>query len=418
MKILMINKFLYPNGGSETYIFKLGKYLQSHGHEVQYFGMEHDGRCVGNCVNSYTSDMNFHGGNKLAKLTYPIKTIYSTEARKKIRLVLNDFQPDVCHLNNFNYQLTPSIILEIIKWKNQTGCKCKLVFTAHDYQLVCPNHMLNNPNTHENCEKCLGGHFINCTKGKCIHGSMIKSAIGTMESYFWKINGVYQYIDTIICCSEFMKSKMDSNPLFANKTVALHNFIDKEAWETVEEADFALSDDDSITNKNGIPIKQYILYYGRYSEEKGLKTLFMVAKSMPNVQFVFAGKGSLAKELPKYANILDVGFCSGIKLKQLIQNASAVVLPSIWYENCPFSVMESQMYGTPVLGTNIGGIPELIQVGKTGELFERGNADELKRKIQKLWDDRDLTDRYSNNCRNISFDTITEYCEKLVKIYQ
>ena len=152
MKILMINKFLYPNGGSETYIFKLGDYLKSQGHEVQYFGMEHKGRCVGNNVEVYTSNMDFHGGSKLFKLTYPLKTIYSSEARKQIRKVLEDFKPDVCHLNNFTYQITPSVILEIKKWNP----KCKIVFTAHDYNLICPNHMLNNPNTHKNCEKCLG----------------------------------------------------------------------------------------------------------------------------------------------------------------------------------------------------------------------------------------------------------------------
>ncbi len=114
MKILFVNKFLYPNGGSETYIFKLGEALTARGHEVEYFGMEHEGRCVGNRVNAYTSDMDFHNASKLTKLTYPLKTIYSTEARKKIRLVLDDFKPDVVHLNNFNYQLTPSIILEIV----------------------------------------------------------------------------------------------------------------------------------------------------------------------------------------------------------------------------------------------------------------------------------------------------------------
>ena len=113
MKILMVNKFLYPNGGSETYIFKLGEYLIQQGHEVQYFGMEHKGRCVGNAINAYTSDMDFHNTFKLKKLIYSIKTIYSIEARKKIRLVLDDFKPDIVHLNNFNYQLTPSIILEI-----------------------------------------------------------------------------------------------------------------------------------------------------------------------------------------------------------------------------------------------------------------------------------------------------------------
>ena len=76
MKVLMINKFLYPNGGSETYMFELGKQLERMGHEVQYFGMEHEGRCVGNRVDAYTSSMDFHGGSKLAKLTYPLKTIY------------------------------------------------------------------------------------------------------------------------------------------------------------------------------------------------------------------------------------------------------------------------------------------------------------------------------------------------------
>lgn len=182
MRILMINKFLYPNGGSETYIFKLGEALEQHGHEVQYFGMEHEGRCVGNRINAYTSDMDFHGGSKLSKLTYPIKTIYSKEARVQLRKVLDDFKPDVCHLNNFNYQLTPSIILEIVKWRKETVRDCKIVFTAHDYQLVCPNHMLNNPNIHQNCEKCLGGHFVNCMKGKCIHGSTAKSAIGMIVS--------------------------------------------------------------------------------------------------------------------------------------------------------------------------------------------------------------------------------------------
>ncbi len=399
MKILMINKFLYPNGGSETYIFKLGEVLRRNGHEVQYFGMEHEGRCVGNNVNAYTSDMDFHGGSKLAKMTYPLKTIYSSEARRKIRMVLDDFKPDVCHLNNFNYQLTPSIILEIHRWSKKTGHKCRIVFTAHDYQLVCPNHMCNNPNTHENCEKCLGGHFINCTKGKCIHGSTAKSLIGTMEATYWKHKGVYKFIDKMICCSEFMKRKMDSTPLFATKTVALHNFIDKVEWKETEK-------------------KDYVLYFGRFSLEKGIGTLIKVAKSLHDVKFIFAGSGPLEGELEGIENIENVGFRSGTALEKLIREARFSVYPSEWYENGPFSVMESQMYGTPVLGADIGGIPELIKVGETGELFISGNPDSLKEKIRKLWNCRGLTDKYAKNCREIGFDTIDDYYDKLIKIYQ
>ena len=398
MKILMINKFLHPNGGSETYIFKLGAYLQSMGHEVQYFGMEHEGRCVGNRVNAYTSDMDFHGGSKLSKLTYPLKTIYSSEARKKLRLVLEDFEPEVCHLNNFNYQLTPSTLLEIAKWKKE-GHPCRVIFTAHDYQLVCPNHMCNNPNAGENCEKCLGGHFGNCTKGKCIHGSLAKSAVGTLEAMLWNGCGVYKNIDVMICCSEFLKTKMDCNPLFAGKTLALHNFVDKVEREKTEKQD-------------------YVLYFGRFSREKGIDTLLKVCKALPDIPFVFAGTGPLEGEIAGVPNIKNVGFQRGQALENLIRQARFSVYPSQWYENCPFSVMESQLYGTPVLGADIGGIPELIEVGKTGELFESGNAAQLEEKIRTLWEDRELTDRYSENCAHLRFDDVAAYTEKLLKLYR
>ena len=141
MKILIVNKFLYPNGGSETYIFRLGEQLQKMGHEVQFFGMEHEGRIVGNRVESYTSDMDFHTG-RFARILYPFKIIYSREARRKIRKVLEDFGPDAVHLNNFNFQLTPSILYEIDKYRRKTAGKVKIVFTAHDSQLVCPNHLM------------------------------------------------------------------------------------------------------------------------------------------------------------------------------------------------------------------------------------------------------------------------------------
>jgi len=394
MKILLINKFLYPNGGSETYIFKLGDFLKSQGHEVQYFGMEHEGRIVGNNVNAYTTDMDFHGGSKLSKITYPIKTIYSSEARRKIRLVLDDFKPDVCHLNNFNYQLTPSIILEIVKWRKKEKKNCKIVCTAHDHQLICPNHLCRNPVSGENCEKCLGGHFLNCTKGKCIHGSFSKSLIGTTEAYFWKLKGVYKHIDKIICCSEFLKNKMDTNPIFADKTITIHNFVD-------------------IPEKINSLKKDYVLYFGRFSSEKGVKTLVDVCRSLPNIPFVFAGSGPFEDDVNNTENIKNMGFCSGENLYHLIAEAKFSICPSECYENCPFSVMESQMLCTPVIGAEIGGIPELIFDGVTGELFESGNPDDLRKKILSLWEDREKLAKFTGNCASVKFADIKEYCDLL-----
>jgi glycosyltransferase involved in cell wall biosynthesis len=392
MKILMINKFLHHVGGAETYVFKLGEYLASQGHEVQYFGMYHKDRKVGNSVEAYTSTMDFHGGSRLAKWTYPFKTIYSVEARRKIRKVLEDFKPDVCHINNFNYQLTPSIILEIKKWNKH----CKIVYTAHDYQLACPNHMCRNPNTKLNCEKCLGGHYLNCIKGKCIHGSTAKSVIGSLEALFWNARRTYRYLDSVICCSYFLKTKLDRNPVLAKKTIAMHNFIDKVEWKDTEK-------------------KDYVLYFGRFSDEKGIGTLIEAAKELSDVQFVFAGTGPLEEKLDGMANIKNVGFQKGEKLEKLIREARFSVYPSEWYENCPFSVMESQMYGTPVLGADIGGIPELIQAGRNGELFESGNKEQLKEKIREM---QANSSKYAQTCKDIAYDTIEEYCVKLMRIYE
>ena len=353
---------------------------------------------MGNHAEAYTSEMDFHSASKLQKLTYPIKVIYSKEARKKIRQVLDDFKPDVCHLNNFNYQLTPSIILELHEWKKESHHKCMIIYTAHDYQLVCPNHLCNNPNTNENCEKCLGGHYINCAKNKCIHGSTLRSLLGTAEAVYWNRIGVYKLINRIICCSKFMKSKLDTNPVLAKKTISLHNFIDKIEPVNCEK-------------------KDYVLYFGRYSREKGINTLISVARDLPEVNFVFAGSGPLEESINKVPNIKNVGFKSGEDLEILISEARFTVCPSEWYENCPFSVMESQMYGTPVLGANIGGIPELIINGETGELFISGSKKDLKDKILFLWEDKERTNMYAQNCKNTDFDTVDQYYNKIMKIY-
>ena len=162
-----------------------------------------------------------------------------------------------------------------------------------------------------------------------------------------------------------------------------------------------------------LTVPDYVLYFGRYSEEKGIRTLLEVCRALPEVQFVFAGKGPLENEVNALGNIENVGFRKGDALNALIKNALFSVYPSEWYENCPFSVIESLMLGTPVLG----GIPELIQAGKTGELFESGNVEALKAGVRKLWDNRTLAEQYSRNCGNAGFDDLKAYAEKLVQIY-
>ena len=408
MKVLMVNKFLYPNGGSETYMFELGKYLEEKGHDVQYFGMEHPGRCVGNAVNAYTSTIDFHTSSGISKIRYALKTVYSVEARKKIRLVLDSFQPDVVHLNNFNYQLTPSMIVEIVLWEKESGHSCRIVYTAHDFQLICPNHQLFNPNQVKVCEKCIGSgklRFINCVKGKCIHASGIRSLLGFCEAYYWNARKIYRYLDAIICPSQFMKEKLDTDPILSKKTVFLRNFsAEKPKSISVAPMDLALPE-------------RYVLYFGRFSVEKGIATLLKAAEALPNIPFVLAGNGPLRDEIAKIKNVVDVGFLSGDKLKSLIHKAEFSIIPSEWYENCPYSVIESLMLDTPVLGARIGGIPELICDGKTGELFQSGDVEELKNKIRNLWEHKERTQMYRDNCKGQAFDTVNDYVQKLIPLY-
>ena len=397
MKILMVNKFLFPNGGSETYIFNLGDYLTANGHKVEYFGMDHEMRTVGNSANMYVSNMDFHT-HGLQKFLYPFKIIYSIEARKKIKHVLEVYQPDVIHLNNFNFQLTPSILYEINAYAQKKSQYVPVVYTAHDYQLICPNHMMNIPSAKINCEKCLNGNYSNCVKHRCIHNSLTKSFFGAMEGFLYRKLNTYKYIDHVICPSFFIEGKLANHPSLNGKTVTLHNFnIESEMYDQKKD--------------------NYVLYFGRFSEEKGIKTLLQVCAALPEIPFVFAGNGPLLTLLSGLPNVRCVGFLSGGPLKDLIRKARFSIYPSEWYENCPFSVMESQILGTPVIGARIGGIPELIEEGITGELFTSGDPDALKEKVERLWNDQETLKHYTKNCLNKKYMTLSEYCGKLIEIY-
>ena len=397
MKILLVNKFLYPNGGSETYIFSIGKCMEEMGHSVQYFGMQDERNVVGNQVNSYTSNMDFHASG-MTRLLYPFKIIYSHEARKAIRKVIENSQPDVVHLNNFNFQLTPSIIYEIKK-KN-----IPIVYTAHDYQLVCPNHLMRNGKTNQNCNQCQGASYKECTKNRCIHGSFVKSVLGSIEAWIYDKMRTYQRIDGIICPSLFIKGKLLQNRNLTGKMIAIPNFIYGEMDEQIFEKRLVEHD--------------FVFFFGRYSEEKGIKTLLEAARHLSGIQFVFAGKGPL-DDLVCGDNIKNVGFVDTTMIKELIREAEFSIYPSEWYENCPFSVMESISEGTPVLGARIGGIPELIEEGVTGKLFESGNIDDLIQKIEQIWENRDELKRNCKNNRGRDrFDTLEIYCKKLLKFYE
>lgn len=393
----MVNKFLHPAGGAETYMFQLGDYWSSKGCEVEYFGMYHPDQVVGNQWNLYTDTMDFHKKGKLANLKNPWKIICSSEAKKKMTRILREFRPDVVHINNFNYQLTPSILLAVEEYRKKEQQKVKVVYTAHDSQLVCPNHYMYQPSKNQACEACLTGGFGNCIRERCIHNSVLRSVLGAMEGWYWNYRKVYQVIDVIVCPSAFMKRALDTNPMLASKTVQLRNFVKPVPYVSDERGD-------------------YVLYFGRYSREKGIETLLEACRELPQIPFVFAGSGPLDGLIRDIPNVQNIGFLRGKALERTIRRARFSVCPSECNENCPFSIMESMMNGTPVLGTLRGGIPELIENGRTGWLVGAGDTEQLKEKIRIIWESSE-PEQFRPACREVKFDSLEEYAGKLLKLY-
>ena len=395
MRILMVNKFLYPKGGAETYLLKIGKYLEENGHNIEYFGMNDKKNIVGNNLNLYTTNMDFHNAG-IKKLVYPFKIVYNFEAKRKIKKVIKDFRPDVIHMNNINFKLTPSII-DAAKRLN-----IPVIQTVHDYQMICPNHLLFDVNNKKICEKCINGNEWNCTKNKCIHGSRLKSIIGSIEAGLYKIKNNYDKVDCFICPSKFLEEKLLTNNRFKDKTFTIHNFIEL--------------GNEFIEYKK----KDYVLFFGRLSEEKGLDMFLEACKKLPEIKFKIAGTGPLESICKGINNVEFVGFKTGRDLEKLIGEAKFSVYPSIWYENCPMSILESESLGTPVVTMNHGGMKELIEPNETGILVKDISSESLGREIKNLYNDDKKIKYMSEKCieKRRQMISIESYCNQIIDIYK
>jgi glycosyltransferase involved in cell wall biosynthesis len=277
------------------------------------------------------------------------------ETKAKFMKLLNDFKPDVVHLNNIHTQISP-LIAEIAHNKG-----IKIVWTLHDYKLLCPAYLCLNGKG-KICEKCFDGDKSHCTKNRCIKNKWLHSFIAQKEAEKWNRERFEKCTDTFICPSNFMRQKMLQGGFNENKLHVMHNFVDINSLNTPRPA---------------LGEGNYYLYVGRISKEKGVSKLCSVASKLP-YKLKVVGSGPLEKELrEKYKQIEFLGSKKHDEVLEIMANARFTVVPSEYYENNPLSVMESLCLGVPVLGANIGGIPELAD-----NLFESGDEDDLKIKIE------------------------------------
>jgi len=395
MKILQANKFFFINGGSETVMFQERDYLLQNGHQVIDFSMQHERNLPSEHSAEFVQNKQYGAGGKLTKLSNSLSLIHSAEAIRNISHLIKKIKPDLVHCHNIYHQLTPSII----------GAAKKLgvpvVLTLHDYKPVCPTY--NRLQNGQPCSKCLDGDFLQVVRNKCADGSLGKSTLLYLEAIIQRLLRNYEKVDAFIAPSQFMQQAI-AKRIPKHRIKQLYNGVDTNAV-SASQAD-----------------EGYVLYIGRLVPEKGVETLLKAhAISENKWTLKVAGTGPMLDVLKaQYSSGIFIGHLGGDKLKTTIENASVVVVPSEWYENCPMAVLEAMTYGKPVVGSRMGGIPELIEDGITGLLYEAGNVNGLAAAINKLMVSKKLRQEMGAAGRqrvtqNFSLD---KHHKGLIEIYQ
>jgi glycosyltransferase involved in cell wall biosynthesis len=402
MKILQINKFFYKRGGAEAYMLSLSDFLRDQDHQVIEFSMEHPENLKSDYSQYFVKNYELNKRESILKdIIKAGHLIYSFEAKRKLAKLIKKEKPDIVHLHNFYFQLTPSI-LSVIKKHN-----IPMVWTMHDYKLICPNYRLFTQD--KVCEKCKVFKYYNCLKYKCIKDNRPMSFLAMIESYLhnWLLRS-YNKIDLYISPSKFLKSKVTEWGIDKNKVSQIYNFINIENFKPNYESGEGL------------------VYFGRIGMEKGIFVLLEAMKDLPKIPLKIIGDGPLKKDVEDYikdnnlSNVELIGHTTGNKLFNHIKNARFVVLPSQWYENNPISILEAFALGKPVIGAKIGGIPELVQEGKTGVLFNSGDSQALIRAIKDNYANTDNIAQMGHNCRKFVENNCQPqgHYQQIIEIYQ
>ncbi len=405
MRILIANTYHFPGGGDSTYTFNLAELLRSHGHEVAFFAMQNERNLPDENSDLFVSPIDFRELNQNKSISGGIqvlrRSIYSFEAQEKFSKLLNRFHPDIVHLQNIHAHITPSVIFEAKKHG------LPVVWTVHDFKLICPNsHFLIDKNN-EICEACAHGSYFHATLKRCKKNSLLASLGITLEAYTHQILQVRKKVDRFLAPSRFLQQKLINAGFDSQKTIYLPLFMKQI----------------STNHSEAATSERYFLFLGRLEQIKGVFTLIEAAKQIPHIPIKLAGRAdeSVTKQLigQMPANVQYVGMKTGAELDELRNNSFAFVIPSIWYENQPFAILEAFAIGKPVIGSKLGGIVELIGNNERGILTAPGNAQELANALKKAWNEpNDVHDKGQEGLKYVisNFSASTHY-ERIIKIY-
>lgn len=358
MKVLLVNKFHYKKGGSETYYFTLAEALKARGHEVVFFSMkdaEHNLPCGEEQY--FVSNASVNGAVK-SRINMVMNIAYSKEAYRNMMCLLENEKPDLVILNNIHRQLTLSVI-DAIK---DFDLRLPIFWTMHDFAAACPAYTMLDGDG-KICEKCMDGNFGHCIANRCIKGSRLMGMLAKHEADFIRKKGLYDKVDLYICPSEFIMRMLQKAGFTKRKMVLMRNPL-------------PLDTQYGLSSGEG----DYLLYFGRLSREKGVRTLIDAAIKA-DCKLEILGTGPLERELKDYVEragadkITFWGFQTGQALVDHIDGSRCVVVPSMWYETGgPYTVMEAMARGKPLIVSQYGSMPELVEHRGNGYVYNAANT--------------------------------------------
>lgn len=402
--LLSLNSYHYRRGGSDVVYLDHAELFESKGWSNTFFSMNHPRNIPTKDDGHFIDLVDFeYAGKGFSKLNTVIRTVYNKQAKVKLKQLLNKKSFSIAHVHCIYHHLTPAIFKEL----HNAGIP--IVITAHDLKVACPAYKMMNKNGV--CEQCKSGNFLNLIRNKCIKGSTLASTIIAFEAYFYAYFDTYKkYVSHIIAPSKFYRDKIVEWGYDPAKVSYIPNFTKV------------------IPTKFKSGYDGRIVYFGRLSEEKGLETLIRAA-AISGVSVDIIGTGPTHNQLLHLIKLTKspvrlLGRLDGDALWQTIGSSRAVVIPSEWYENAPMSVLESFQLERPIIGANIGGIPELVSpnniMGECGWLFESGNPDELARILKSVTDigSTELLEKGKAG-RNLALGRFSkeQYYESILEVY-
>ncbi|MBR5638401.1 MAG: glycosyltransferase [Muribaculaceae bacterium] len=372
MTILEINKYHYLKGGADTVFFNTMELLEAHGHKVVPFAIKHPKNLPSPYQSYFVDAPEIRDMNSIMDKVKSIPRFISNKnAARQLEELLKAVSPDVAHIHNMFNGLSMSILPVLHKHN------IPVVVTMHETRFVCPSSyfMLRG----KWCRFCRKSLHLNCLLRRCYQDSLTISAMSTIEMIHKDFLFNYdKYINRYVFLSKrFLDTHAQYREHFRKKGTILPNFMKN------------ISDNIRVAQH-----KNYFLYYGRLTQEKGIKTLISAIKLLPNINFKIAGTGPLQHEIEAISggNVEYLGFVVGDKLTSLVENAKFTIVPSECEDNNPMTIIESYGLGTPVLGARMGGIPEIIDDNNTGLVFEPFNVQSLRDAI--IWGDKIRADEY------------------------